>query len=279
MVLPFFKSHYSIGRSILTLEKPEKQIKNGPKSIIDICQKHSLKDFYLVEDSMGSFLEAYQNTKDLDFSFKFGLRINICENKVKSDDPTENAKVKDGTSKIIVFAKNKEGYYKLIKLYSDAACNGLYNLEPRTDYDFLKSIWNDDEMYLAIPFYDSFIFNNVIMGNNCIPSFSFTKPIMLLEENELFFDSIVRKRVLNYAESNKLETQEVKSIYYDCEDDYSSYLTFRCINKKNATIAKPNLEHCSSERFCFESWCKVSGTGYKKTEECVPEIKTGEEDE
>lgn len=102
---------------------------------------------------------------------------------------------------------------------------------------------------------------------------------MLLEENELFFDSIVRKRVLNYAESNKLETQEVKSIYYDCEDDYSSYLTFRCINKKNATIAKPNLEHCSSERFCFESWCKVSGTEYKKTEECVPEIKTGEEDE
>ena len=47
---------------------------------------------------------------------------------------------------------------------------------------------------------------------------------MLLEENELFFDSIVRKRVLNYAKSNDLETQEIKSIYYDCEDDYSSYL-------------------------------------------------------
>ena len=77
--------------------------------------------------------------------------------------------------------------------------------------NFLKSIWNDDEMYLAIPFYDSFIFNNVIMGNNCIPSFSFTKPIMLLEQNELLLDSIVRKRVLNYAKSNDLETQEIKA--------------------------------------------------------------------
>ena len=69
MVLPLFKSHYSLGRSILTLEKKETQLINGPDSIIDICLDHEIKDFYLVEDSMGSFLQAYSNTKDEDLSF------------------------------------------------------------------------------------------------------------------------------------------------------------------------------------------------------------------
>lgn len=54
-VLPFFKSHYSIGRSILTLEKPDDVISGGPDSIIKLCKDNDLKEFHLVEDSMSGF--------------------------------------------------------------------------------------------------------------------------------------------------------------------------------------------------------------------------------
>jgi hypothetical protein len=60
--LPLFKSHYSIGRSILTLEDEEKE-ENQPDSIIDIAKDNKLKEIYLVEDNMTSFLQAYTNTK------------------------------------------------------------------------------------------------------------------------------------------------------------------------------------------------------------------------
>ena len=44
-VAPLFKSHYSIGRSILTLEK-ESSENGGSDSIIDICNQNKIKSFF-----------------------------------------------------------------------------------------------------------------------------------------------------------------------------------------------------------------------------------------
>ena len=63
-VLPIFRSHYSIGRSILTLNPLVSSDGAGPDSIIDICHEAKLKTFYLVDDSMSGFLEAYTNSQD-----------------------------------------------------------------------------------------------------------------------------------------------------------------------------------------------------------------------
>ena len=51
MLLPLFKSHYSLGRSILTLQE-ESNNQVGPDSIIQICKDNDLKEFFLIEDSM-----------------------------------------------------------------------------------------------------------------------------------------------------------------------------------------------------------------------------------
>ena len=83
--LPFFKSHYSIGRSILTLEKPDDVIQGGPDSIIKLCQDNDLKEFYLVEDNMTSFLQAYVNSSESKLKLIFGLRLNICQDLNKKD--------------------------------------------------------------------------------------------------------------------------------------------------------------------------------------------------
>ena len=37
-----FKSHYSIGKSILTLEEEGSSVEDGPQSIIDLCKKHDM---------------------------------------------------------------------------------------------------------------------------------------------------------------------------------------------------------------------------------------------
>ena len=243
-MIPLFKSHYSLGRSILTLEdKDEKD--DYPDSIIQICKENKMKELYLVEDNMSSFLEAYSNCRKNNIKLNYGLRISVTES---MSDKSEESKTK--SSKIILFFKNKKGYQKLTKLYSIAAKEGFY-YEPRLDYETISKNWTDD-LILCIPFYDSFIFNNTLKNNLCIPQFDFTKPIFFIEDNDLPFDSLVKQKALSFAEKNDLKIYKAQSIFYKERKDFKAYLTFRCINNRSV-LNKPNLDHMSSNEFCFES--------------------------
>ena len=244
-VMPLFKSHFSIGRSILTLEDEEKE-ENQPDSIIDIAKDNNLKEVNLVEDNMTSFLQAYTNTKKYNINLRYGLRISI------NDDMNERSEEsRQKTSKVVIFFKNEQGYKDLIKIFSTAAKDGFY-YEPRIDFKTLKSLWSDKNLILCIPFYDSFIFNNTLRGTVCVPDLEFTKPILFIENNSLPFDHIIKDKVLAYAKANKLETLNTKSIYYKNSKDFKAYLTFRCINNRT-TLNKPELSHMTSNRFSFES--------------------------
>jgi len=248
-MIPLFKSHYSLGRSILTLEdKDEKD--DYPDSIIQICKQNKMKELYLVEDNMSSFLEAYSNCRKNNIKLNYGLRISVTES---MSDKSEESKTK--SSKIILFFKNKEGYQRLTKLYSIASKEGFY-YEPRLDYETISKNWTDD-LILCIPFYDSFIFNNTLKNSLCIPQFDFTKPIFFIEDNDLPFDSLVKQRALSFAEKNDLKIYKAQSIFYNSREDFKAYLTFRCINNRSI-LNKPNLDHMSSNEFCFESINKRS---------------------
>ena len=76
MVLPLFKSHYSIGRSILTLD--EESLEDGPDSIVEIAKEYALSEVFLIEDNMGGFLQAYQNLDKAGVKLIYGLRLTIC---------------------------------------------------------------------------------------------------------------------------------------------------------------------------------------------------------
>jgi len=244
-MIPLFKSHYSLGRSILTLEdKSERD--EYPDSVIQIAKQNKLKEIFLVEDNMSSFLEAYTNCKNNNIKLNYGLRISATES---MNDKTDESRNKN--SKIILFFKNKKGYESLTKLFSTAAKDGFY-YEPRLDYSILKQNWSDD-LILAIPFYDSFIFNNTLKNSICVPQFDFTKPVIFIENNDLPFDLIIKDKMLSFAKENKLEIFNTKSIYYNSRKDFKTYLTFRCINNRSV-LNKPEIEHMSSNEFCFESW-------------------------
>ena len=244
-MIPLFKSHYSIGKSILTLKEKESSIVNGPQSIIDLCLANKIEDMYLVDDSMSGFLEGYLNAKAAKLNFRFGLRISICDD---LEEKNEEALAK--TSKVVIFANNKNGYKRLIKLYTTAAQKGFY-YEPRLDYAVLAKLWDNKDLTLMIPFYDSFLHKNALCNGMCVPDFKFTSPVFAVEENDVPFNFIIKKHIERFV-NEEHETVDVKSVFYAKKEDFKPYLTVRCINNRSS-LDKPNLDHMTSDEFCLEA--------------------------
>lgn len=245
-LIPLFKSHYSIGRSVLTFRNLGESKENEPDSIVDIAHSIEIKKIFVVEDSMSGLLEAYTNLKEAKIGLHFGIRVTVCR-----DISEKNAESVTNSCKFIIFAKNTEGYKKLIKLYSIAAKEGFY-YEPRLDYDVIKSNWNDKHLKLCVPFYDSFLYKNSLTTSVCIPDANSIPLTFFIEDNDLPFDHLLKPKVEQYAK-DKYETVKTKSIYYRNKKNFKDYLTFRCINKRT-TLDKPNINHMCSDEFCFESW-------------------------
>lgn len=249
--VPLFKSHYSLGKSILTLSKAGSSEPDEPASIFDIAKSLGLSEVTLVEDSISGFLEAYKSSEDAKVKLQYGLRLTVCDDiQVKTNES------RDREHKIVVFAKNSEGYKRLIKISTTACSDGFYYY-PRTDKSILKKLWNDKDLLLAVPFYDSFVFKNNLTYSVCVPDFSFCDPVFFLEDNGLPFDPIISKRVLEQA-GQKHKVVKTQSIYYEKRDDFLAYLTFRCISERT-TLNKPELPHCSSNDFCAEAFQQKYG--------------------
>jgi hypothetical protein len=242
---PIFKSTYSIGKSILTLDDSEEL--GGSDSIISICQDNKLSQLVLVEDSMTGFIKAHNICKENDIHLIFGLRITCCNN--TADDSISS------NHKIIIFAKNDDGCRLLNKISSHAAIN----CNNRIDFQYLNSIWQNNDVDLVIPFYDSFIFNNQMYLANCVPDFSRIKPSFFIEDNGLPFDFIIENHINNLT-VGKLSYQKnrVKSIYYKNKKDYAALQTYKILCNRSfgkvASLSSPNLNHFGSDEFCFESY-------------------------
>jgi DNA polymerase-3 subunit alpha len=245
-VLPLFKSHYSLGRSILTLENSESELDESD-SIFDICKENDIKDLVLIDHNMSGFLQAYQNSKDSNIKLIFGVRITIC-----NDIEQKDADSLKTNNKIVILLKNEEGYKRLIRIFSKASRDGFY-YEPRIDYKNLRKEWSNEDLSLVIPFYDSYLFKNTLYSNICVPEFDFANLTYFTEDNDLPFDEIIQEKVINQAKVEGAEVQKAQSIFYKLKKDFKAYLTFRCINNRS-TLEKPEIEHMTSDEFCVESW-------------------------
>ena len=245
-ILPCYKSHYSLGKSILTLEKPAGNVESNPTSIIDLALHSKQNSLTLIEDNMTGYLEASKNCKDNKIKLIFGLRLSVT-NDIENQD---EASLKN-RAKYVIFAKNGEGYKALIKIWSFAAKEGFY-YNPCIDFKNLKRFWNDN-LILTVPFYDSFLHLNSLEGNFHVPDFGKIKPVFFLENNELPFDPILRKKAIEYAAQNNFDTVEAQSIFYKSKLDFIAYLTFKCISERTS-IEKPEFNHMGSDSFNFDRW-------------------------
>lgn len=233
---PIFSSHYSIGKSILTLDLPDEQKENGPRSVFSIAVKNNLQEIFLVESSLTGLPEALKNSEKISIPLRFGLTINICEQ----------------NHKIIIFAKNTKGLARLNNIYSEAFSENECLSESR-----LKKLWSKQDLKLAIPFYDSFLFKNIMSFDGCTPDLKELSPTFFIEDNSLPFDSVLKEKVLNYANSFGMETENTKSIYYENKADCEALLTYKCVCSKKfgkSSLSRPNIDHFGSDEFCMESY-------------------------
>ena len=243
---PVFKSTYSIGKSILTLDT--KGSEGGPDSIIEICKENSINSLVLVEDSMTGFVTAHNRCKEAGIDLVFGLRITCCNN-TSEDDNSDH--------KIVIFAKNDEGCRLLYRIYSHANTgqNG------KVDFGFLLGIWNDN-IELVVPFYDSFIYNNNFHFKKCVPDFSTILPTFWLEVNNLPFDHLLAEKVAKFAQGIMRPVKRVKTILYKNRDDAEALQTYKILCNRNfgraASLSSPNLNHFGSDEFCLESYLQYA---------------------
>ena len=244
--LPLFKTHFSLGKSCLTAEKPTVNLEKYPISVFDLALSAKLNELVVVDENMTGFLQLQKNAADNKLKLCFGIRLEVCQDCLHQDEKSLKSR-----AKYIIFAKNNDGYKTLIKIWSFAAKEGFY-YNPTIDFGNLKRLWNDN-LLLAVPFYDSFLHLNSFEGNVHVPVFSGMQPIFFLEENGLPFDPRLRAKVLDYCGKNGYETVEAQSIYYKSKSDFVAWLTFKCIHNRT-TIEKPELDHCSSDMFSYDHW-------------------------
>ena len=140
-MIPIFTSHYSIGKSILTLDLPNEQKEDGARSIFSIAEDNELEEIFLVENSLTGLPQALKNSKELSIPLRFGLSLNIC----------------DQEHKVVIFAKNTQGLSRLNKIYSTAFSGKECLSESK-----LKKLWSKKDLMLVVPFYDSFLFKNIM---------------------------------------------------------------------------------------------------------------------
>lgn len=256
-MIPLFKSAGgSLLRSILTLDNPKDNTDPDlPDSIFKIAVDNDLKQVVLIEDSMSSFLQFNLTANELGIKPIFGYRVTfVTDSKDKSETSWVSA------HKNVILPKNKAGYKQLIKISTLAAFDNFYK-EARLSYDDLHSLWTED-LTLVVPFYDSFLHKNLLTNSLCVPDFRGIKPTIFIESNDIPFDNLIEEAALSYADSNGLNIQKVKSIYYKNKEDFDAYLTLKCLNRKQfgsgRTLKAPDMEHMSSREFCWESYLEAN---------------------
>lgn len=245
-MIPLFKSHFSMGKSILTLSEPEKQKDGGPDSIISIAIENGLKQIFLVEDSLTGFLTAFKNCKKFNIQLKFGLRIQVCNN---------YESVESSTHRLILFALNDSGFKDINKIYTFA------NTEKEgviSNSDLVERL--TDNILIAVPFYDSYIWKNKYTFSNCMPDFLDGEDVIyFVEDNKLPFDKITSDFIKSKFGSSIVDS---KSIYYKNRDDFHAWVTYKiACNRnmgKNQSLSAPELNGCGSKEFCFQSWKEAS---------------------
>lgn len=242
---PIFKSEYSLS-SILTLEPytaPESRVIGSADSIIDICKDNDIKKFVLVEDNMAGFPVAVENAEKAELEFAFGWRATIQEKENLSKDTITDRFT--NSHNVIIFMKTMEDYGPLCRLYKEANVDQKGLTE-----ELIKKHWNPG-FKMAIPFYDSFIFNNSMTFQTCILDYEFFKPTFFLENNDLPFDPIIREKIV--TEYSEYPTLETKTIYYKDRKDCEAFMVYKCIHNRTI-LDKPNLDHFGSREFCFQSY-------------------------
>lgn len=255
-VIPIFTSDASLGKSILTTDDAKDIKEDAPISIFSIAKAHNLDKIYIVDNSMVSFMPSYKQANKLGKQLIFGMKFIINSN---PSDKSEKSTYSD--SNVIVWIKNSAGYQDLIRLYS--VINGTpenYFWDRFNSKVLYRGAWDvlqrfvTDNLVLTIPFYDSFLYKNLLTyGAISVPEFGKLKPSFILEDHNLPFDALLRKSVNHYCQEHNYTCFEGHSIYYYKKADVRAFQMLKCISGRTS-FEMPNMEYFCQDTFSFESY-------------------------
>jgi DNA polymerase III alpha subunit len=251
-IIPIWKTHASVGKSILTYEDEEDISDSAPVSVIAIAKKHNLKQLIVIDNSFLAFPNLYKACKKHEIQLIFGLNFTICNDVAQKDEASLS-----NNCRVSVLMKNSNGYKDLIKL--NDAINGSsesFYYTPRGDWNVIKKYMTDN-LLLMIPPHNNFIHINLLRNGKSIPDFGNLKPIMTFCNIELPYTQILNPAIKTYAQNNNFELQEVWPVYYYKKDDFKAYSTFRAIHEREK-FNSPNIDFFTNPEFCIESYLERS---------------------
>ena len=226
-VIPLFKSTFSIGRSLLRVE-----------DLIDIAEKGDVQKMILVEDNFYGFRIINKAFLNLGVPMIYGLRIPVVQSNL-SEKP----------SKLVFFPKNNRGVKVVRNLYtkcftSEGECLNLSKIENG----------ELDEISIGVPFYDSYIFNNIFHFGLCDLSLDDFDHFYMEEDNRHPFDFQISSALKKLG----VVTEKTKSIYYRDKDDFEAFQMYKAVcNRKQGRVpsfSNPRLNDFCSNEFCYESY-------------------------
>ena len=177
-MIPLFKSTFSIGRSLLRVE-----------DLVDIAQSGDVKKMILVEDNFYGFRVINQAFLHAEIPMVYGVRLPVVQSNL-SEKP----------SKLIFFPKNNKGVGVVRNLYtkcytSEGECLHLSDIEKG----------QLDEVSIGVPFYDSYIFNNI---------FNFGLCDLSLDDFDHFYMEENNKHPFDFQISSALKKLKVKLVLH-----------------------------------------------------------------
>lgn len=228
-MIPLLKTHASISRSIL---------KNS--DLLDFQESQNLKKLVVVEDSFYGFRELNSKLLERKCDLVFGIRLPVVQNATD-----------ERPSKLVFFAKNNDGVRQIKKLYTKTYCSDAQTLCLN---DLTLAEFSDTRV--AVPFYDSFIYNNIFHFGLCEVDLGRFDHFFFEESNDHPFDFMISAQLRKIASPEKIV--KAKSIYYKNREDVEAFQFYKAVANrqggKSPSFGSPNLEHFCSPEFCIKSY-------------------------
>lgn len=209
-----FKTHFSIGKSILTEKK---------------CFElgRDLDEVVFLEDSFSGFRKIKSLSKKMEKPMRFGVSL-LCSHGGNK------------ASKVNLFADNNDGLRELRQIFTKSKTEG--------------GVWEFDEsslknITLAIPFYNSYVHKS--LHNFGVYDLPVDKYVHFIEENEHPYDYQI-KRAVDLLEVDQVKTQTVCYEKQEYFKEYQWYrATCNRSGGRKASFGKPELEDCGSDQFFY----------------------------
>jgi len=116
------------------------------------------------------------------------------------------------------------------------------------------SVEDFKDVKVAVPFYDSYIYNNLFHFGLSHLGLKGLDPIFFIEDNNHPFDFQIRSVI----EGLDVGTKMVKTILHHNKDDFEAFQMYKASCSRSQgrapTFQNPNLDHFCSDDFCWESY-------------------------